>query len=132
LVAKLPSPDLIIKNYSPTLTKITWCPEVRAAPNAIYFKGFYRFVLYNSAARLHTEDTMSKASPGGEPVAHHNFACLKTVAFVPDCTKPIRNSGSRALASSPNICTPGTWMLYIQTSIRQQNRKDVIELAMDC
>ncbi len=62
--------------------KITQYPEVRAAPNEIYFKGFDPFVLYNFSACLHTEDTMSKASPGEESVAQHNFACLKIICTI--------------------------------------------------
>jgi hypothetical protein len=89
-----------LKNNLPTLMKIIRYPEVRAAPNGIFFNVFLLFVIYNCAVRLFSKYTMSKASPGEEPVTQNNFACLKTSVFVPDYTKPMRDS-ARALASPP-------------------------------
>ena len=91
--------------------KIARCPKVRAAINGSSSRYFYHFVLDNCAASLYAEYIMSEASPGDDPMARHNFVCLKTSAFAPYCVKPIRNSGSRALASLPIICTP--WHLDV-------------------
>ena len=106
-----PPPLSVLKNNLPSLMKIARCPKVRAAINGSSSRYFYHFVLDNCAASLYAEYIMSEASPGDDPMARHNFVCLKTSAFAPYCVKPIRNSGSRALASLPIICTP--WHLDV-------------------
>jgi len=100
--------------------KITRFPEVRAAPNGIYFKLLYLFVLYNCAVSLHTEDTIQKTSLGDEPVAQRNFVFLNTSAFAPDCIYPHKSHPKTALKlrlrgfgiTYQIICTPWAWMLY--------------------